>query len=58
MKKSVPKEVPEARLGDDLARRKDAHAVDFGGGVCIGGQVASDDLVFLKTHSIETREVS
>jgi len=57
VKKSVPKEVPEARLGNDLVGRKDAHAVDFRGGVCLGGQVASDDLVFLKTHSFETREV-
>ena len=44
------KEVPEARLGDDLVRRKDAHAVDLGGGLMLRGQVTANDLVFVERH--------
>lgn len=29
----LPQEIPETRLGDDFVRRKDAHAVDFWGGI-------------------------
>ena len=42
-------EVPEARLGDDIIGGEDAHAVQLGGGVGLGGQVAANDLVLLKT---------
>ena len=42
-------EVPEAGLGDDIVGGKDAHAVQLGGGVGLGGQVAANDLVLLKT---------
>ena len=51
MKKTdVPQEVPESRLGDDLVRRKDAHAVDLGGGLMLRGQVTANDLVFVERH--------
>lgn len=46
----APQEVPEPRLGNDLVRRKDPHAVDLGGGLRLGGQVAANDLVFLERH--------
>ena len=42
-------EVPETRLGDDIVRRKDAHAVELGGRVALRGQVTPDDLVFVQT---------
>lgn len=42
-------EVPETRLGDHGVGRKDAHAVQLGGGVRLGGQVTPDDLVLSKT---------
>jgi len=44
-------EVPETGLGDHGVGCKDSHAVEFRGRVGVGGQVAPDDLVFLKaTH--------
>lgn len=43
------KEVPESRLGNDIVRRKDAHAVELGSWVGLGWQVTANDLVFLKT---------
>ena len=39
-------EVPEAALGNDIVRGEDAHAVELGVWVGIGGQVAPDDLIF------------
>ena len=42
-------EVPEAGLGDDIIGGEDAHAVQLGGGVGLGRQMAANDLVFLKT---------
>ena len=47
---NIPQEVPETRLGDDLVGRKDAHAVDLGGGLMLRGQVTADDLVFVERH--------
>ena len=41
-------EVPETGLGDRLVGSEDGHAVQIGGGVGLGGQVAPDDLVFIK----------
>ena len=42
-------EVPEAGLGDDLIGGEDPHAVQLGGRVGLGRQMAPNDLVFLKT---------
>jgi hypothetical protein len=42
-------EVPEPGLGHDGVGRKDAHAVELGRGVCLGGQVTPDDLVLRET---------
>lgn len=42
-------EVPEAGLGDHGVGSEDSHAVQLRGRVGIRGQVAPDDLVFLKT---------
>lgn len=47
---SVPEEIPESRLRNDFIGRKDAHTVDFWVGIICGGQVTTDDLVFLKAH--------
>lgn len=44
----LAEEVPEPRLGDNVVGRKNAHAVDLGGGVGLAGEVAADDLVFLE----------
>lgn len=44
----LAEEVPEPRLGNDIVGRKNAHAVDLGGGVGLAGEVAADDLVFLE----------
>jgi len=52
----APQEIPEAGLSNDLVGREDAHAVDFGSRVQLGGQVATDDLVFSKTHSVDKRK--
>ncbi len=52
----VPQEIPEARLGDDLIGRKNAHAVDLGGRLCLGGQVPSNDLIFGEAHSVRREE--
>jgi len=41
-------EVPEAALGDNLVRRKDAHAVELWCRVGVRGQVTPNDLVFLQ----------
>jgi hypothetical protein len=41
-------EVPEARLGDDIVRGEDAHAVELWGRVGVRGQIAPNDLVFLQ----------
>jgi hypothetical protein len=49
----APQEIPKTRLRNDLVRCEDAHAVDFRSWVRLGGQVAADDLEFLKTHSVE-----
>ena len=48
--RDAPEEVPETRLGDDLVRSNDAHAVDFGSRLGLSGQVAPDDLVFGERH--------
>lgn len=42
-------EVPEPRLGHNSVGRKDAHAVQLGRGVCLGGQMTPDDLVLGET---------
>lgn len=42
-------EVPETGLGDDLVGSENSHAVELGGGVGLGRQMAANDLVFLKT---------
>lgn len=47
----TPQEVPEAGLGDDLVGREDAHTVNLGGRIMLGGEMAADDLEFLETHS-------
>lgn len=61
----LSKEVPEPRLGDNSVRRKDAHAVQLGRGVRLGGQVTPNNLVLVKTpcdvsvsHSPEASESS
>ena|SRR5690349_9747761 len=41
-------EVPEAGLGDDLVGGKEAHAEKLGGGILLGGEVATDQLVLVK----------
>jgi len=41
-------EVPEPGLGDYVVRGEDAHPVQLGGLVGLSGQMAADDLVFLK----------
>ena len=41
-------EIPEAGLGDHSVGCEDAHSVEFGGWVRVGGQVAPDNLVFLE----------
>ena len=41
-------EVPEAGFGDDGVGCEDAHAVEFGGRVGVGGEVSADDLVFVE----------
>jgi hypothetical protein len=41
-------EVPEARLGNYLIWRKNAHAVELGGWVGVRGEEAANDLVFLQ----------
>lgn len=42
-------EVPEARLGHHCVGSEDAHAVELGRGIRLGGQVAPDDLVLVET---------
>lgn len=42
-------EVPVTGLGDNSVGRKDTHAVQSRGGVCLGGQMPADDLVLLET---------
>lgn len=50
----LAEEVPEARLGDDLVRGKDAHPVELGLGLLLRRQLAADDLVLLEaTHAVE-----
>ena len=46
----LPEEVPETRLGDNFVGCEDAHTVDLGGGLSLGGQVAANDLVFVERH--------
>ena len=45
----LSQEVPEPRLGHDRVGRKDAHAVELGRGVGLGGQVTPNDLVLGET---------
>lgn len=45
----TPHEVPVTGLGDDWVGCEDSHAVQGWGGIALGGQVAADDLVLLKT---------
>lgn len=42
-------EVPVTGLGDRLVGSEDGHAVHGGGRVGLGGQMAANDLIFLKT---------
>lgn len=46
----VPQEIPETRLRNDFIGRKNAHAVNLGGGLSLSGEVATDDLEFLERH--------
>jgi hypothetical protein len=46
-------EVPESRLGYDGVRGEDSHAVEFGGRVCIGGEVATDYLVLVEAPCVD-----
>ena len=46
----APKEVPETTLRDYVVGRKDTHAVDFGSGIILSGQMAADDLELLERH--------
>lgn len=46
---NLGQKVPEAGFGDDGVLCEYAHAVELGGWVGIGGQVAANDLVFLET---------
>ncbi len=39
-------EVPESGLGYDIVGGEDAHAIEFGGRVAVGWQMAANDLVF------------
>ena len=49
----LAEEVPEAGLGDDLVRGKDAHPVELGLGLLLRRQLAADDLVLLEaTHAV------
>lgn len=41
-------EVPETGLCDNVVGSKDTHAVELGGWVDVSGQMAPNDLVFLK----------
>lgn len=45
----LSKEVPEPRLGHNGVGREDAHAVQLGRGVGLGGQVTPDNLVLVET---------
>ena len=47
---NAPEEIPEPRLGNDLVRGKNAHAVDFGGRVVLRWEVAADNLIFGEAH--------
>ena len=48
-------EVPEARLGDYSVGSEYAHAVEFGGRVGVGREVAADDLVLVEaTCSVDS----
>ena len=42
------KEIPEAALRNDIVRSEDAHAVELGSRVGVGGQMTPDDLIFLE----------
>jgi hypothetical protein len=42
-------EVPETGLCDNGVGRKDPHAVQLGRWVCLGRQMAANDLIFCKT---------
>lgn len=50
----LSKEVPEPGLSDNGVGRKDAHAVQLGRGVRLGGQVTPDNLVLSKTPCCES----
>lgn len=41
-------EVPETALSNNRVGRKDAHTVELGGRLSLGGQMAANDLVFLQ----------
>lgn len=42
-------EVPESRLGHDSVGSENSHAVELGGGLSFGGQMAPDHLVFVES---------
>ena len=42
-------EEPESRLSDHRVGGEDPHAVQLGGRIGLGGQMAPDDLVFVET---------
>ena len=54
--RNAPEEVPESGLCNDLIRSEDAHTIDFRGRLCLGREMAPDDLKFLQTHSIRIVE--
>ena len=45
-------EVPEARLCDLGVGGKDAHSVELGNAVIVGGELASDDLELVETRHV------
>jgi len=49
----LTEEVPETRLRNDFIGRKDAHTVDLGGRLSLGGQMTADDLKLLERHFVD-----
>ena len=49
---NAPEEIPETGLRNNFIGSEDAHAVDLGRRVRLGGQMAPNNLVFMETHSV------
>lgn len=49
----LAQEVPEARLGNDLVRGEDAHAVQLGGGLLLGRELAANDLILVELRGAD-----